>query len=112
MKELNRRKSRERSEEIRKKVTAKHGQHKGFKTISKELEVPVTTVANIIKKFKAHRTVANISGRNRKRKTGPRLNRRIARMVEKEPRKTSTQIRADLQVQGTTVSSRSIHQSE
>ena len=54
---------RARSEDIRKKVIAKHSQHKGYRTISKELDVAVTTVANIIKKFNAHGTVANISGR-------------------------------------------------
>jgi len=30
------------------------------KTISKQLDVPVTTVANIIKKFEVHGTVANL----------------------------------------------------
>ena len=64
----NRRKTGQWSEDIRKKVIAKHGQGKGYKTISKELNVPVTTVANVIKKFKAHGTVANISGRGHKRK--------------------------------------------
>ena len=65
----------------------------------------MTTVASIIKKFKAGGAAANISGRGRKREIGPRLKRRIARLFEKEPKKTLIQIQADLQVQGTRVSS-------
>lgn len=53
---------------------AKHGQYKGYKTVSKELDVPMTTVANIIKMFKAHGMAANISGCGRKRKIVPKLN--------------------------------------
>ena len=74
----NRRKTREWNEDIRKKLIAKHGQRKGYKTISKELDVLVITVANFIKKFKTRRTVANIFGHGCKRKVGPRLNGRIA----------------------------------
>ena len=85
----NRRNTREWSEDIRKKGTAKHGQSKGDKTISKKLDVPVTTVASVIKRFKAPGTVANTSGHGQKRKIGPRLNRRITQMVKKEQGKQS-----------------------
>ena len=34
-----------------KEIIAKHGKVKGYKTISKQLDVPVTTIANIIKKL-------------------------------------------------------------
>ncbi|MGH0145201.1 UNVERIFIED_CONTAM: hypothetical protein FKN15_071268 [Acipenser sinensis] len=83
-----RKQRRELSEEIRKKIIDKHGKGKGYKTISKQLDVPVTTVANIIKKFKVHGTETNVPGRGRKRKIDPRLNR-IVQMVEKEPRITA-----------------------
>ena len=53
----------------------KHGQSKSYKTISKQLDVPVTTVTNV--KFKVHGTVTNLPGRGRKRKIDLRLNRRI-----------------------------------
>ncbi|MBN3302679.1 LMBL4 protein, partial [Amia calva] len=45
------------------KIIDKHGKGKGYKTISKQLDVPVTTVANI-KKSKVHGTVANLPGLN------------------------------------------------
>lgn len=50
----------------------------------------LTTVANIIKKFKVPWTVATLPGQGYKRKIGPRLNTRTVPMMEKEPRKTDT----------------------
>ena len=79
-----------------------------LKSISRDLDVPVSTVRNVIKKFTAHGTVANLPGRGQKRKIDERLQRRIVWMVDKEPRSTSKQIQADLQTQGTTVSTRTI----
>lgn len=75
------------SQDIRKKIIDKHLKGKGYKTISKQLEVPVTTVAHIIQKFKTHGTVANLPGRGRKRKIDDKLKRRIVGIVSKEPRK-------------------------
>ena len=105
------RKKRELSEEVRHKIVTKHGQSQGYKPISRDLDVPLSTVRNIhnvIRKFKAHDTVANLPGRSRKRKLDWRLQRRIVRMVGKTPRSTAKQIQADLQTQGSTVSTRTI----
>ena len=96
------------SQEIRKKIIDKHVKGKGYKTISKQLDIPVTTVAHIIQKFKVQGTVANLPGRGRKRKIDDKLKRRIIRMVTKEPRTTSKEIRGELQGQGTSVSDRTI----
>ena len=80
-----RKKSKELSEDLRTKIVEKHGQSQGYKSISRDLDVPVSTVRNVIKKFTAHGTVANLPGRGRKRKIDERLQRRIVRMVDKEP---------------------------
>lgn len=96
------------SEKIRMEIIDQHFKGKGYKTISKQLDIPVSTVANIVKKVKVHGSVANLPGRGRKRKIDPRLNKRIARMVNKEPTKTSKEIQAELQGQGTSVSERTI----
>ncbi|KAF7663468.1 hypothetical protein LDENG_00210590 [Lucifuga dentata] len=104
-----RKKGRELSEKVRQKIIAKHGQSQGYKFISRHLDVAVSTVCNVIKKFKAHGTVANLPGRERKRKVDQRLQRKIVRMMEKEPQTTAKQIQAELQTQGTTVSTRTIH---
>ncbi len=84
-----------------KKIVEKHGQSQGYKSISRDLNVPVSTVRNIIKRFTAHGTVANLPGCGRKSKINEKLQRRIVRMVDKEPLLTSKQIQADLQTQGT-----------
>lgn len=90
-----RRKGRE-SEEVTKKVIANLGQHKGYKTIPKGINIPVFGVANIMKDFKAFGTVANIPGHGYKRKNYPILKKRIVQMVGKEHRKTLRQNQADL----------------
>ena len=56
-------KTRELSEEVRHKIADKHGQSQGHKSISSDLDVPVSTVHNVIRKFKAHGTLANLHGR-------------------------------------------------
>ena len=45
-------KTRELSEEVRHKIADKHGQSQGHKSISRDLDVPVSTVRNVIRKFK------------------------------------------------------------
>ncbi len=51
----------------------KHGQSQGSKSISRDLNVPVSTVRNIIKRFTAHGTVANLPGSGRKSKINEKL---------------------------------------
>ncbi|CAJ0943094.1 unnamed protein product, partial [Ranitomeya imitator] len=65
--------------------------------------------AHVIKKFKAHGTVANLPRCGRKRKIDKRFQRKIVQMLDKEPRLTSKQVQATLQSEGTTVSTRTIH---
>ncbi len=61
-----RKKCKELSVDLREKIVEKHGQSQGYKSISRDLNVPVSTVRNIIKRFTAHGTVANLPGRGRK----------------------------------------------
>lgn len=49
------------------------------KAFSKQLDISVTTVADIIKNV--YITVASLLGRGHKRKIDPRLNKRIVLMV-------------------------------
>ncbi|CAJ0949620.1 unnamed protein product [Ranitomeya imitator] len=66
--------------------------------------------ASVIKKFTAHGTVANLPRCGRKRKIDKRFQRKIVRMLDKDPRLTSKQVQAALQSEGTTVSTRTILQ--
>ena len=66
--ERKKKKTGELSEEDRHKIVSKHGQSQGYKSISRDLDVPMSTVRNVIRKFKAHGTVANLPVRGRKSK--------------------------------------------
>ena len=65
------------TQEIRKNIRDKHVKGKGCKTISKQPDVPVTTVGHIVQKFTVHWTVANLPGRGHKRKLDDKVKRRI-----------------------------------
>ncbi len=104
-----RKKCKELSVDLRENIVEKHAQSQGYKSISRDLNVPESTVRNIIKRISAHGTVANLPGRGQKSKINEKLQWRIVRMVEKEPWLTSKQIQADLQTQVTTVSACTIH---
>ena len=79
-------------------------------SISRYLDVPVKEVPVHCAQcqFTAHGTVANLPGRWQKIKMYEKLQQRVVRMVDNEPRSTSKQIQADLQTQGTTVSAHTI----
>uniref|UniRef100_A0A8C7YAL0 Transposase Tc1-like domain-containing protein n=1 Tax=Oryzias sinensis TaxID=183150 RepID=A0A8C7YAL0_9TELE len=104
----NRKQRRELSQDIRNRIIDNHHKGKGYKTISKQLEVPVTTVAHIIQKFKTHRTVTHLHERGRKKKIDDKLRRWIVGTVSKEARTTSKDIKGELLDQGTSVSDRTI----
>lgn len=95
-----RNKSREVSQDLRSKTVEKYEQSQGYKTISRDLEVPLSIVRNIIKMFGTHGTVGNFPGTGWKRKTDKRMQPRIVRMVDKHPHSTSLQIQAVLQDSG------------
>ncbi|CAJ0922330.1 unnamed protein product [Ranitomeya imitator] len=103
-----RKKTKELSEDLRNQIVRKREQSQGYKSISKDLNVPVPTVRSVIKKFKAHGTVANFPRCGRKRKIDKRFQCKSVRMLDKEPRLTSKQVQAALQSEGTTVSTRTI----
>ncbi len=63
-----RKKCKELSVALREKLVEKHGQTQGYKSIYRDLNVSVSTMHNIIKRFTAHDTVANLPGRGRKSK--------------------------------------------
>lgn len=45
-----------------KKIISMHGQVKGYKSVSKQLDFPVTTVDKIIMKLQVHGAVADLPG--------------------------------------------------
>ena len=83
---------------------------KGYKTISKQYDVPVATVQSIINKHKKFNTVKNLSGRGRKRKVSAKLARKICREVNNNPRTTTKAVIENLDQVGMKVSRSTIEQ--
>uniref|UniRef100_A0A8C5MLE8 Transposase n=1 Tax=Leptobrachium leishanense TaxID=445787 RepID=A0A8C5MLE8_9ANUR len=106
---MDNRRRRDRSEDLRTKIVEKYQQSQGYKSISRDLDLPLSTVRNIIKKFATHGIVANLSVGGWKRKIDERLQRRIVWMVDKQPQTSSKEIQAVLQAQGASVSAQTIH---
>lgn len=101
-------KTKELSEDIRGAIISKDKTFKGYKAISKDLGIPVSTVRNVIKKFAKHGTVKNLPGRGGKRKINNRSLRRLVRMVEKTPRLTSKDLKTNLEQSGVMVTTSTI----
>lgn len=87
------------SQEVRRIIIDEHVKGKGYETISKQLDVLVTTVAQ---KFKIQ-PVAYLPRHGCRRKIDDKPNRRIIRIVTKEHRKPSKEIKGELQAQETSV---------
>ena len=101
-------KTKELSDDIRSVIISKHKTSKGYKAISKDLGIPVSIVHNVFKKFAKHGTVKNLPGRGGKRTIDERSLRRLVRMVEKTPRQTSKDLKANLEQSGVMVSTSTI----
>lgn len=71
-------------------VITKYGQGKSCKSISKQINAPVTVVTNI-KTFKIHGAIANLHGHDPKEEIWPHIE--DSSMADEEPDKTSKQIR-------------------
>ncbi|XP_040195259.1 solute carrier family 46 member 3-like [Rana temporaria] len=61
-----RKSSKELSENLRTYILEKHGQSQGYKCISRDFNVPMSTVHNIVKKFTAYATVVYLHEHKRK----------------------------------------------
>lgn len=101
-------KVRELSYDIRQRIVHLHRSGMGYGTIGKRLEVPRSTVQSVIIKFKRDQTVRSLPGRGRKRKISPRLERKICREVNMNPRVVLKDIAEELRVGGVQVSERTI----
>ena len=97
-------KKKELSEDLRERLVHAHSEGKGYKTISKQYDVPVATVQSIINKRKKFNTVKNLSGRGRKRKVSAKLARKICREVNNNPRTTTKAVVENLDQVGMKVS--------
>src|SRR4029434_8212627 len=85
-------KSKELAQDLRNLNVAKHTDCIGCRRISKLLNVPVSTVGAIIRKWKDHHLTINLTRPGAPRKISDREVKRIIRRVVEEPRATCGEI--------------------
>ncbi len=88
--------SKEIQEKMRNKIIDMYQSGKGYKAISKALELQRTTVRAIIHKWRKLGTVVNLPRSGRPTKITPRVQWRLIQEVIKEPRTTSKELQASL----------------
>ncbi|CAJ0968241.1 unnamed protein product [Ranitomeya imitator] len=97
-------KTKEHSKAIRDKIVEGHKAGNGYKTLSKELGLPVSTVGSIIRKWKAYGTTVSLPRPGQPLKVSSRAEARLVRRVKANPRTTRKELREDLMAVGTLVS--------
>src|SRR4029434_9809173 len=80
------------SVEVRQKDVELQKSGKGYKKISKQLKIPISTIRAIVKKFKATGDVRNQPGRGPICKLTPRTVRRMVRLAKESPRITAGEL--------------------
>ena len=94
-------KTRELSTDLRQKIIDSHKKGKGYRKISKELDLSLSTVGNIIRKYKnSEHAVANLPRSGRPRKLTDGNARWISRKVQKSPFVTRGEIQSELKEAG------------
>ncbi|XP_068111851.1 ankyrin repeat domain-containing protein 11-like [Hyperolius riggenbachi] len=84
------------SEDLRRKVVEAHKNGKGYKSISKELSLHISTVRKIICKWKKFSTVASLPRSGRPTKISAKARRTIVKQMTTNPRVTAKDLQASL----------------
>lgn len=101
-------KTKEHSNDVRKKIIDFYEIGLSYGEISKRLDISRSTVQSIIKKFKQVQTTENLPGRGRKAKISTRTARKLCREVNLNPRTNINDLTKNLDEQGITVCTRTV----
>ena len=101
-------KSKQLSEDLRISIVRNHESGKGYKTIAKELKVPLGTVKTLIRKWKMSNSVKPKPRDGRPRKLSAKSVRRIVREVVQQPQTTASDLQESLREGGIQVSTSTI----
>ena len=85
------------SEELRLRMVDLHKAEKGYKSISKSLDVPQSTVRQIVYKLRKFSTVATLPRSGHPAKMTARAQRRLLKEVKKNPRVSAKDLQKSLE---------------
>lgn len=95
--------SKQLSDDLKWRIIHQHQAGEGYKKLSKRFQVPISTVRNVVKKWKDTGTVKVKERSGQPRKISPRHQRRILRKVTENPQVTSKELQEDLASDGLVV---------
>ena len=100
---------------LRKRILNMYNSGFGYRKISTLTDVPISTIGNIIRKWKSKQTCLNLQRTGRPRKISRREKSRMTRRVTQNPFITIKELKSGLQEKGTSVCentvSRALHRS-
>ena len=101
-------KGKELSKDVRKKIIEHYHEGKGYKLISKDMKIPISTVRTTIAKWKCTGSVKSKARPGRPKKISLKAARKLVREAKKNPKVTSTDFQSTLKDAGVEVSTPTI----
>ena len=95
--------SKQLSHDLKTKIVQHHGLGEGYKKLAQRFKLSVSTVRNIVRKWKTTGTVLVKARSGRPRKISEKQRRRMVRTVKLNPQTSSKDLQHDLAAEGVTV---------